>query len=906
VAKADAQHWRRFLARWVDGVARRAPWVVLAVVLVGIGALVYTAQHLKIDTNRSKMLSSDLPFRRTEARKKALFPQFADNLVLVVDAATPEDARDGALALAVRLRAQTDIFHDVDVPRADPFLEAHGLLFSSIEDLDDLAERLAEIQPFLGRLSGDESLRGLFHLLQQAVEADDGTNGVDLTPVIRRVSMAIDHALRAEPYRLSWQELMRDEAPSPDERRQYVLARPILDYGSLLPAGPALASIRKVAADVAASDPAADLRVRVTGGLAMAHEELQTVSRGALWIAIGVLTAVGVILWIGLGSLPLVLASVITLLVGLMCTAGFATLAVGHLNLISVAFGILYIGLGIDYAIHVCLRFREGLRRGRRRHTALREAAQDVGGSLVLCSLSTAIGFYAFVPTSFAGVSELGLISGTGMFISLALNLTLLPALLTLMPIRIDAAPADHGGGRWRDALARIPMRHYRPILLTSLVLAALGVAILPHVRFDFNPLNLRDRNTESVATFDELLETSETPPWNLDALEPDDAAARRTATALEHLPTVDKVITIDDFVPADQDDKVATLEDTALILGLDAMGTQAEAPPSIPQQVAAARALREALVAWTPPSTGKNDSRTKDARTKDDGAAARRTAAATLAKRLEALEAAAARPDVEAIFARLGRGLLATLPGNMQRLRTSLDAAPFTRADLPPLLAARWVAKDGTHRVQAFAKNDLRDPDALRRFVADVRTVVPDVSGSPVVMLESGRAVAGAFRQALIVALIATAAVLLLLLRDLRDVAFVLFPLLLAGVLTCLVMVWFGVPFNFANVIALPLLLGVGVDSGIHMVDRARHGMGGHEDANPLRTSTTRAVVFSALTTACSFGQLALSPHPGTASMGLLLSVGMGWTLLCTLIVIPALLAWHPSRGAAAPVEAA
>ena len=228
------------------------------------------------------------------------------------------------------------------------------------------------------------------------------------------------------------------------------------------------------------------------------------------------------------------------------------------------------------------------------------------------------------------------------------------------------------------------------------------------------------------------------------------------------------------------------------------------------------------------------------------------------------------------------------------------------TRDDLPAHIVRRWVAADGTHRLQVFAKDDLRDRKALERFVESVRTAVADVSGSPVSMLESGRAVAGAFRSALLVAVLATALVLFSLLRNLHDVAFVLGPLLLAGLLTCATMVLLGVPFNFANVIALPLLLGVGVDNGIHMVDRARHG-GTPASANPLRTSTGRAVVFSTLTTSCSFGQLALSAHPGTASMGLLLSTGMGWTLLCTLLVIPALLTWSQRRqteAATAPTQ--
>ena len=232
-----------------------------------------------------------------------------------------------------------------------------------------------------------------------------------------------------------------------------------------------------------------------------------------------------------------------------------------------------------------------------------------------------------------------------------------------------------------------------------------------------------------------------------------------------------------------------------------------------------------------------------------------------------------------------------------MTRLRASLRAEGFGREELPRRIVDQWVAADGTHRIQAFAEADLTNPAALERFVAAARTVAPDATGSPVVMLESGRAVSGAFQQALLVAFLATTIVLLLMVRNLADVSFVLTPLVLASVSTAGLMILLRVPFNFANVIALPLLLGIGLDDGIHMVDRARHGLGA--SVNPLRTSTARAVIFTTLTTSVSFGQLALSPHPGTASMGLLLSIGMGFLLLATLVVIPALLAWSAERAA-------
>ncbi|MBT6116506.1 MAG: MMPL family transporter, partial [Rhodospirillaceae bacterium] len=208
---------------------------------------------------------------------------------------------------------------------------------------------------------------------------------------------------------------------------------------------------------------------------------------------------------------------------------------------------------------------------------------------------------------------------------------------------------------------------------------------------------------------------------------------------------------------------------------------------------------------------------------------------------------------------------------------------------DMPLSLLRRYVAENGLSRVEVEPAEDIMDPGALRRFVGAVRTVAPDATGSPVLLLEAGDAVTGAMRQATVTALVVIALLLVVLLRSLRDTLLVLAPLLLAGALTGAASVLFSLPFNYANVIVLPLLLGLGVASGIHLVFRARdEGMG-----RPLlSTSTPRAVVFSALTTMASFGSLVVSSHKGTASMGELLTVAIGFTLLSTLVVLPALLA--------------
>jgi hypothetical protein len=236
-----------------------------------------------------------------------------------------------------------------------------------------------------------------------------------------------------------------------------------------------------------------------------------------------------------------------------------------------------------------------------------------------------------------------------------------------------------------------------------------------------------------------------------------------------------------------------------------------------------------------------------------------------------------------------LQTSLLGSLPARLDALATSLEAEEVTREDLPEDLIEHWVSKDDHYRVTVFPRENLNDSAAMRRFVTAVRTVAPDAIGFPVIYLEAGDAVVKAFKQAFLMALVAVTVLLLILLRPKSDTLLVLLPLLLAGVLTGAASVVVKIPFNFANVIALPLLLGIGVDSGIHMVHRMRAAppAGGQV----LETSTARAVLYSSLTTICSFGNLAVSPHRGMASMGVLLTIGIVFTLICTLVVLPALM---------------
>lgn len=863
----------RLLARWQGMVWRRAWLVLLLTVLLCVLAVRFITGNLGINTDTADMISETLPWRMSYLEYEREFPQFADTITIVVDAATADESRDAALALAARLREEEDLFDWVYLPSLSSFFRRNGLLYLEVPALESLADRIAGVQPFLARLQADPSLRGLFDLLAEASAEYAGGNAPPMAAPLSAIDRTIQTTLAGDhgpPARLSWEALLTGDSADGMDRRSIIQVKPHLDFTRLLPGETAVLRIRELARELQVT-PANGIHVRQTGGAALGYEELQSVSEGARQAGLLAMVMVAVVLTLGLRSATLVIATLLTLAAGLIFTAAFATLAIGQLNMISVAFAVLYIGLGVDFAIHYCLRYRD-LNAAGQRHGALLETSRHIGASLVVCAMTTAVGFYAFVPTAYSGVAELGLISGTGMFVSLVVSLTVLPAMLRYLPAPRPPRRTANPGAPWHA----LPIRRARPIVIGAAVLGGAGVLVMPGAEFDHNPIHLHDARAESVQTYRDLLEHSRLSPLSISALAPDAATAERWRTALKALPSVHSVATLQDMVPGDQAEKRYIIEDLRLILGSTEAAAAAPAPASAEVR-AALGSLRDALEAI--PETAADA----------DGKAllSLRDTLATLAQALDRGDASTA----EMLLERLQSALLGNLPGRLQALRESLQAGQVRVDTLPSALRERWRSPGGRFRVEVWPQQDLDDNGELETFVGEVRSVVGNAAtGAPIVNVEASNAVTDAFAQAFSYALIANVLVIWFMLKRLRDVLLVLVPLLLAAVLTGAVTVVLGIPFNFANIIALPLLLGMGVDSAVHMLHRQRTEPAAADRV--LGTSTARGVVFSALTTTCGFGNLALSPHAGTASMGLLLTLGVMFTLLTTLVLLPALMA--------------
>ncbi|MDG1399294.1 MAG: MMPL family transporter, partial [Candidatus Binatia bacterium] len=483
--QAEQGRFQRGLLAWADGVTRHARSIVWGNLALSLILAAYAAMNLGVNADNMRLLDPDLPFQQAAAGFQENFSSLDDSLLIVIDARSGTQAQESADLLAAALAEQTDLFTGVFEPGSGGFFERHGLLYRSPDDLEAFADQMAAYQPILAELSRDPSLMNLTSMLERGFAEGVGgdESATEFSGIFDRIGDASVEVFAEYPVAVSWQDLMMEGSAIDPGSRRVVIAEPILDFEAVLAASPAMESIRSTAQDLGlVADRGIELRI--TGNPALSVEEMI----GLFWdVGVsGILSfmIVLVAIFFAFGSARLSLAAGATLVVGLVWTAAFAAATVGALNLISIAFAVLFIGLGVDFSIHLGMHFVAGLRAGLRPGEALQGAGREVGSSLILCTFTTAIGFYSFVPTDYLGVAELGLISGTGMFVILIQTVTFFPALSTLLV-----------GSRGKELFAKTSRFQFRvPAAVTNrpevvvslaLLLGIVGVFLAPGARFD-------------------------------------------------------------------------------------------------------------------------------------------------------------------------------------------------------------------------------------------------------------------------------------------------------------------------------------------------------------------------------------------------------------------------------------
>ena len=843
--------------------ARFAGVVALVTVVLGIICSEYAVTHFSMNTNAESLISPNTSWRKLQAIYDADFPQQNNLTDIVVDGATPEVAQSAASALAGALRKRTDLFYSVRRPNGGPFFDHEGLLLLPLEQVKATTQQLIAAQPFLGGLAADPSLRGIMDGISTALEGVAHGQGSlqQLRNPISAFDKTLDGVLAGRPSFLAWRSLVTGQPPASLELRQFVEVQPRLDYDSLTPGGRASDAIRTIARQLRLT-PSEGVRVRLTGPIPMSDDEFVTVADRAELMGTLMMIAVLTMLWLAVRSFRLIFAILLTVFVGLGITAAIGLAIYGSFNVISVAFIALFVGLGVDFGIQFCVRYRAERHEFDSLDVALRRAGDGVGNALTLAAAATAAGFFSFLPTSYLGVAQLGLVAGIGMLVTYALSIMLLPALLKLL------APGGETGLIGYRALApvdRFLWKRRTSVVVIAAVLVVAGIALLPSLRFDFNPLDLRNPNVESVATALELMKNPETSPNTINVLAPSRAAAERRATVLSALPVVQQVVTIDSFIPDDQARKLPVIQDASVLLDPTINPLFVKPPPSDADVVASLKETAQALSA---------------AAQSEQGSVA--AAAGHLALTLRRLAAAPAT-----VRSRAADALVPGLNAMLDQLRAALQPGPVTFNTLPKDLVRDWVAPNGTYRAQVFPSGNANDNRVMEEFVREIRIVSPDATGAPISIQESGKTIVRAFAQAGVLSFLSITILLFIALRRVKDVVIALGPLVLAGIVTLGTCAAIGLQLNFANIIALPLLFGIGVAFDIYFVMAWRTGA-----RRLLQSPLTRAIILSAGTTASAFGTLWISSHPGIASMGELLAISLGWILASVLFLLPALLA--------------
>ncbi len=890
----------RLLAGFVGGVGRH-PVAVLAACLGLVAGSVYLAYaKLEYHTQRNDLLSAH---KECQKRWQKYLDAFGDDddMVVVVEGGDRASKMAALDAVAARVKQRPDrfdrVFHKADLRP----LHDRAILFLPPAELDAIRGRLDRMDPLLGRFAPIAwqmlSLETLLTKSVSVLEAQKAGKELpdtdrDLLTQLPAVARSAADSLRdPAAYHNPWGLAGAASGPSlgqlteeqyaftPDGTLGLLVCRPLKADASFTPAREANEAMRGILADVGAAFPA--LKLGLTGMPVLETDEMAQSdidSERASWLALGGVAVLYLVVYRGFRYPAL---TVLSLLAGTVWALGWATLTVGHLNILSATFAVMLIGMG-DYGVLWVARYDEARKAGQSVADAMRTTAEHAGPSILTAAVTTALAFFATMLADFKAVTELGWIAGCGVLACAAACFTVMPAALVVQErvrarLRAGQVKGTGGDDEPQGVLSFSPApvvpfslslpaaRHPRRVLAAGLLVVVTVGGFAARLGYDHNLLHLQGEGLDSVAWEHKLIDHAAGATWDAMSLAATPEEALALKARYEARPEVGKVVEVASLVPADQAAKlpvVRAIHDR--LAGLPAADR-------LPAPLGSSPAGLKALIARVGP-LGWSD-------------AALAPAVADLRTALDSTPPAVAAARLREFDRHLARDLAADL----RRLRTVSRPAPITLADVPAALRERYVGEDGQYLVRAFAKDSLWDYPRLEAFTDVARGVDPGATGKAFRTLEGLDQMKSGFERAGVYALVAIVAVLLLDFRRLAPLGLALFPLAVGVALTLGVMGLCGVALNPANLIALPLIVGVGVDNGVHVL----HDYRGRDRRVPYRlgSATGRGVLVAALTTILGFGTLMVARHKGMASLGLALTLGQTFCMLAALVLLPALL---------------
>lgn len=862
---------------------------ILIALAAAVFSLIHAGTRLTFDTDQDNLISKRQGYLRDY---KAFLKEFGDWEYIYVVIRVGQRSKvkghgsrvaDHVLAknfsdeLTKRLNKRPDLFEDV-VEKIDiASLKKSLLLVAPKEDFEDFvafaSKNRAQVTAFLNIRSVADWYRFVATLFEQEISPDNEQKLEKYWPHLKDALYApFDQAALQRLRQTDLLTLFSGHTMDPEGylfsengKLLFIRVLPRKDYTRMNIIGEPLAYLRAQIDELRRTYPG--LEVGVTGRPVLQNDEATSTQADTRWAGTGAFLAVALLFFIFFREFKRVLFSLFALIIGIAWTTGFISVAFGAINLITIVFAIILIGLGIDYGIHFLIRYETESAPER-----LFKTTKTTGAAIILGALTSAIAFATAVFTDFLGLKQLGLIAGVGIMLCCLAQLTVLPALLSLF---------DKNGPKNRKipSFSRLAWltRWPRPTLILTAAVTLLCLPLAVTVGFSSNLLQMQDPGLESVRFEHIIQEDADIATWFLAYKTRDLEELKRIKDELEKLPTVKKTESILDVIPPDQHQRIKRIKNL--------LGDRSSLSESLAFRKSESQDLKIALT-----SLQKNLQKLA-------GEAFR----SGLADEYGELKAVSSRlKDFLKTRARNGtppyaRGFLAFLRDSQTLLKDWLAARPLSEKDLPRDLLNLYKGTTGYYSLAIYPKKNIWDPNQQEAFINDVRTVIPDVTGNPVTSYESARSMVAGF---LLMAVLSSVLVIVVLFAGFRSltVALGLYANLVVTFVWLLAFMHLaGMNINLANFFALPVLIGSGIDHGVHLWHRFQE----NNSLKGLFSATMPAITVSCLTTMFGFGALAFVRHRGLASFGLIMAVGTFLILVSSVIVLPNVLKLltRPSR---------
>ena len=893
------------LFRFIERLAFKHSLIVVALSIILAGLSIWvTGEKLTFKTGRGDLVAKGLPYVKLYEEYRDQFEDL-EGMVIVAESESPEKMAEFAETLAAKLKVRPDLFSQVIYKFDTSYFRSRFLLYLDPPDLESLQTKLEEHQNFIESVNASPGLNPLLNEINREIssgmvdslmtdflggddaEEEEKKNDENDLNLLIRIIKEMNRSLKKNyHYKSPWQSLfnsgeesLREKGylVSKNEKLLFILAVPNEDETSFTGYKDSVYSARELIAEVKKDFPS--ISVGLTGEDVISTDEMITTQKDVELASKIALGGVALLFIIAFKGIVKPLLAVFSLLIALAWSLGFTSLTVGHLNILSVVFTTILIGLGIDFGIHILERYKEERKEGDDISTALQKTLQGTGQGNFSGAITTAMAFGAMVLTDFIGIVELGWIAGWGILFCMIAMVLLLPALVTLeekwrKPVYTKSVEKPITASiSWLDRF----FSHYKLIITACCLLVLVSSLALRTAHFDYNLLNLQTKGTEAVKYEMRILENAGRSAWSAAMLADTLEEVRQKETQLKTLPTIENVESIAAMVPKHQEENLQYVRENLSPLLSELYVEEEDESFSLKALTKTLKRIRFKLQG----REGKEDKVTQAAREIDK-----------FFKEVESVEEDLAEAQLQEFSEELFvdyRGLMADLKKNAEPKLVEISKIPKSLRD-------RYISKQGKYLITIFPSVDIWNLDERNRYLKDLRSVDANVTGSAVHMFNSTRLMTEGYINGGIYAMTAIIIYVFIVFRNPRTVFFILLPVIAGSIWTMGIMELTGLKLNMATLVILPLILGIGVVNGIHITHRYRE----EKDKNSvvLGKSTGQAVILSSLTTMIGFGSMMVADHYGVFSLGLVLTLGVFCCLVASITFLPALLKLSAAKG--------